>query len=289
MNLIAKSLWRAVIKLSYDGGLAIASNVALSLLLSLFPFLMLLAALVRLYGDPALATEAIDLVLGHWPADSAKPIEATIQTLLQQPPGEFFSVGTFVALLLATNGIENARDGLNRAYKVQETRSFFWRRLQGAIFVIVGALGLIGAAFILVATPLVWDFLNQRIEWLYRFQPIATGVQYSLAIAILGIVLYSFHRFLPDVRYSRRNIVWGIALTILGILVGSKLFGLYLQNIANYTALYAGLAGMMIAIVYLYCISVLILFGAEFNTALAELRKENAQEAQQTDIEKDDA
>lgn len=274
VSFFGNTLWRALNKLNDDGGLAIASNVALSLLLSLFPFLMLIASLVRLYGDPNLADQVVDLVLGHWPADSAAPIKQTVETLLSQPADEFFSFGTVFALVLATNGIENARDGLNRAYKVVETRSFFWRRLQGALFVVVGALGLIVAAFILVGMPLVWTFLTSRVDWLYQFSFTATFVQYGLAISILVVVLYAFHRFLPNLRGQHRIILWGLLLTIIGILLGSYLFGLYLQNIANYTAVYAGLAGMMIAIVYLYGIAVLILFGAEFNTALSDLRAE---------------
>ena len=54
------------------------------------------------------------------------------------------------------------------------------------------------------------------------------------------------------------------------IIIGSKLFAFYLATIANYTALYAGLAGTMIAIVYLYGVATILLFGAEFNSALAE-------------------
>ena len=80
---------------------------------------------------------------------------------------------------------------------------------------------------------------------------------------------------LADMRGRKRSLRWGILLTLACIIVGSKLFGLYLQYIANYTALYAGLAGMMIAIVYLYGLSALLLYGAEFNTALAKARSES--------------
>ncbi len=260
----------SITRLIYDGGLSNASNLALSLLLSLFPFLMLIAALVRLYGDPVLADQTIDIVLGHWPADSAEPIKQTVEALLSQPAGEFFSIGTIVALILATNGVESARDGLNRAYKVAEGRSFIWRRIQGALFVMIGALGLIVAAFILVATPLVWQFVAGKLNWLGQFSYLVTLFQYGLAILILALILFGFHRFLSDLRDKRPSITVGIILTIVCIIIGSKLFGLYLQNVANYTAIYAGLAGMMIAIVYLYCLSVLILLGAEFNTALSE-------------------
>ncbi len=272
MAQLAKTLWRATIKFVDDGGSAIASNVALSLLLSLFPFLMLVASLVRVWGNPELIDEIFKLVLEHWPADSEQAISEQIRIMVALQPNEFFSIGTVVALVLATNGIENARDGLNRAYRVVETRPFWWRRLQGAMFVIIGAFGLILAAFILIATPLVWSFLVNKLSWLEPFSFTVRLTKYALAVGVLTITLFCFHRFLPDGKRSIRTTFPGIALTISGIIVGSQLFALYLQTIANYTALYAGLAGTMVAIVYLYGLSALILFGAEFNAALAEDR-----------------
>lgn len=267
---IARTLWRATVKFVDDGGSAIASNVALSLLLSLFPFLMLVASLVRIWGSPALVDEVFNLVLGHWPANAENAISEQVKVMVAQQPNEFFSITTFVALVLATNGIENARDGLNRAYRVIETRPFWWRRLQGAMFVIIGAFGLILAAIILIATPLVWAFLVNKLAWLEPFSFTVGLTKYALAIGVLTLTLVAFHGFLPDGKRSFRTAFPGIALTISGIIVGSQLFALYLQTIANYTALYAGLAGTMVAIVYLYGLSALILFGAEFNAALAE-------------------
>ena len=248
---VVRAAWEAIVKLVNDGGMAIASNVALSLLLSLFPFLMLIASLVRFYGDPALAEEVVDLLLGHWPGDAAAPITRTVETLLDQPAGEFFSVGTIIALVLASNGVENARDGLNRAYKVKETRSFLWRRLQGVLFVVVGAIGFILSAFILIATPHLWSIAVSKFEFLEEFGLLVTAGKYSIAILLLGIILFAFHRYLPDTRYRRRSIIWGILVTIGANMFGSYQLGLYLQNIANYTALDAGLAGMMLAIAYL--------------------------------------
>lgn len=270
-KIVAISFYRAAVKLTNEGGLAIASNVALSLLLSLFPFLMLVASLVRAYGDPAMAKQVVALVLGHWPGESADAITEQIRVLMAESPGEFFSISTVVALVLATNGIENARDGLNRAYQLVERRSFLWRRLQGAAFVLLGALALITANIILVGAPFLWRFLLTRFDWLSEIGVTFTLVQYGLPIVLLWTTLFAFHRILPDLKGHKRPIHWGILLTLFAILAGSNLFGLYLEYIANYTALYAGLAGMMIAIVYLYCLSVLLLFGAEFNTALQEV------------------
>ncbi len=265
--------WNAINRLTNDGGLANAGNIALSLLLSLFPFMLLIATLANIWGDPKLLEQVLELVFSHWPAGSAKPIAEQVKIVLGQASGELFSVTTAVALLLATNGVESARDGLNRAYRLTENRNFFWRRMQGALFVFIGALGLMVAAFILVGTPIVWSFAVSKFEGLEQFSFTVGLFQYGLAAGILILILFCFHYFLPAGKLRLYDLVWGIIITILGIFMGSKLFAFYLQTFANYTVLYAGLGGVMIAIVYLYCLSVLILFGAEFNASLSEYKK----------------
>lgn len=275
MKDIFKIFWNATNRLVYDGGLANAASVALSLLLSLFPFLLVIAILADIWGDPKLLEQIIQLVFSHWPAGTAAPIASQIKIVLGQARGEIFSFGTLIALVLATNGVESLRDGLNRAYKFIETRSFFVRRVQGTFFILVAALGLILAAFILVGTPVLWRFLLERIPAIADFAVLTGVTQYGLAAILLLLTLLSFHYFLPDGRLSLRDLIWGIIVTIVGIFVGSKLFAIYLTGFANYTAIYAGLAGVMVAIIYLYCLSILILFGAEFNAALKRQRSEN--------------
>ncbi|MDJ0614995.1 MAG: YihY/virulence factor BrkB family protein [Rhizobiaceae bacterium] len=270
---LAKTFWNAVERLVYDGGLANAGNIALSLLLSVFPFMMLIAVFADIWGDPKLLEEVLELTFSHWPAGTAAPIAEQIKVVLSKSGAELFSFSTAIALVLATNGVESARDGLNRAYRFKESRGFIWRRLQGAVFVLVGVLGLITTAFILVGTPIVWNFLITRFEPLQQFAFIVGIAQYGIAFAILACTLFGFHYFLPDGRHRFGELVWGILITILGVVIGSQLFAYYLQTFADYQALYAGLAGVMVAIIYLYCLSVLILFGAEFNASLLEWRK----------------
>ena len=257
-------MWR----FSDDGGFANSGNLALSLLLSLFPFMLVIAILADIWGDPKLLEEVLQLVFNHWPAGSAAPIAEQIKVVLERGGGELFSLGTIVALVLATNGVESARDGLNRAYGFTENRSFIWRRSQGALFVVVGALGLMITAFILLATPIVWGFLVAKMDWLRPFSFTVTAIKFAVAFSILVITLFAFHYLLPSGKLKFRQLIWGILMTIAGILIGSQLFAFYLTTFADYTALYAGLAGVMIAVVYLYYLSVLVLFGAEFNAAL---------------------
>ena len=273
-----RALWRAGVKLSFDSGLVIASNVALSLLLSLFPFLMLVASLVRYFGGAELTEDVVGLVLNTWPDGSAEAVSEAVRRAIANDGSSFFSYSTIIALILASNGVENARDGLNRAYRIPETRSFLWRRVQALVVVVIGAVGLILAALTLVGVPLIYDYV-ERVEMVDdpRLSLLVGLGRYVVAGLVLAIILWPFHRYLPDgLRRERRT--WpGILVTIIGIILGSELFALYLNYNANYTALYAGLAGIMVSIFYLYIVSALLLYGAEFNHTLEEMRRERRQ------------
>lgn len=274
MMRFVKILWHASNRLANDGGLANAGNIALSLLLSLFPFMILIAALADIWGEPEVLEQILILLFDHWPAGSAGAIAGQMKIVLSQAGGQLFTISNVVALVLATNGIESARDGLNRAYRFTESRNFLYRRLQGCFFVLVAAMALIVAAIILVATPVVWKFLIGQLPWLSEFGFAVSLIQFGMAFLLLWGALFAFHDFLPDGNHERGGVVWGVLLSIICIIVGSQVFAFYLKNFANYASLYAGLAGVMIAIVYLYFFSVVILLGAEFNAALKETRKE---------------
>ena len=61
-------------------------------------------------------------------------------------------------------------------------------------------------------------------------------------------------------------------LTLVAWLVGGLVFAFYLAQFANYTATYAGLASVMIVLVFLYMVGVIFMIGAEFNAALMKYR-----------------
>ena len=65
-------------------GWAIASHIALSILTSLFPFLILLTALAGILGTGRLADEAADLILEAWPVMIGQPIAYEVDRMLTE-------------------------------------------------------------------------------------------------------------------------------------------------------------------------------------------------------------
>src|ERR1043165_9962717 len=103
-----------------DDGWAIASHIALSALMSLFPFFLVLTALAGLLGTKELADEAARIVLEAWPQEVSGPIANEIHSVLVNASGQVLTIGVLLALYFASSGIESLRIGLNRAYNMVE-------------------------------------------------------------------------------------------------------------------------------------------------------------------------
>ena len=100
-----------------DDGWAIASHIALSTLMALFPFLIVVTALAGFFfGSKELADEAARILLEAWPKEVAAPISLDITGVLTNTRGDVLTLGVMFALYFASSGGEGLRIGLNRAY-----------------------------------------------------------------------------------------------------------------------------------------------------------------------------
>ena len=100
--------------------------------------------------------------------------------------------------------------------------------------------------------------------------------RYGIALAVLVTGLFVVHKWLPDGKRSLLSLVPGIGLTIVAWLIGAGLFAAYLERFATYVTTYAGLASIMIALVFLYIISAIFILGAEINAAILRYRAARA-------------
>src|SRR5262245_14858441 len=112
-----------------DDGWAVASNIALSALMALFPFLIVLTSLAATFGSSDLAEKVVQLMFATWPEEVARTISGEIHDALR-PRRDLFTLGLIFAIYFASSGIESLRIGLNRAYGMAETRNWLMLRLE---------------------------------------------------------------------------------------------------------------------------------------------------------------
>jgi membrane protein len=257
-----------------DDGWAIASHIALSTLMALFPFLIVVTALAGFFfGSKELADEAARILLEAWPQQVAGPIALDIAGVLTDTRGDVLTFGILFALYFASSGVESLRVGLNRAYRAAEKRSWWLLRLESIGYVLVGAVAILAFAFLVVLAPVIWDKLLHYVPTLEPFSGIITFARYAVAVVVLVIALTILHRWLPAGRRGITAVAPGVAATLLLWLVSGAAFGRYLAYYTfAYVSMYAGLASAMIALVFLYVCASIFIFGGELNTAIAQAR-----------------
>jgi membrane protein len=257
-----------------DDGWAIASHIALSTLMALFPFLIVVTALAGFFfGSAELADEAARLLLEAWPKQVAAPIALDITGVLTSTRGDVLTLGVLFALYFASSGVESLRIGLNRAYNMKEPRSWWVLRLESIVYVLVGAVAILAFSFLVVLAPLILSKLAHYLPALDQFGDLITFARYAVTASVLIVALMIVHLWLPAGRRSFAEIAPGIVATLLLWLISGAIFGRYLANYAfAYVSMYAGLASAMVALVFLYVCASIFIYGGELNSVVTRTR-----------------
>ncbi len=258
-----------------DDGWAIASHIALSTLMALFPFLIVVTALAGFFfGSKQLADEAARILLEAWPQEVAAPIALDIAGVLTATRGDVLTFGVLFAVYFSSSGVESLRIGLNRAYRMKEPRAWWLLRIESVIYVLIAAVAILAFAFLVVLAPLIWAKLVQYVPTLAPFGGLVTFARYAVAALVLVIALIIVHSWLPAGRRSLTDIAPGIVATLLLWLGAGAAFGRYLAEYAfAYVTMYAGLASAMIALIFLYVCASIFVYGAELNSVIAKERE----------------
>jgi membrane protein len=257
-----------------DDGWAIASHIALSTLMSLFPFLIFVTALTGfLYGSQELAEKVAQILLAAWPEEVARPIAAEIGNVLTNAHGSVLTFGAVLALYFSSSGIESLRIGLNRAYNETELRPWWLLRLESIAYVLVAAVALSALAFLIVLAPLIFRTALRYLPGLADLERTITFLRFGIASAVLIMALAIAHKWLPGGRRRLSEIAPGIAVTLLLWLVTGNAFARYLAEFSgNYVTTYAGLASAMVALVFLYWTAGIFVYGGELNQSIRKAR-----------------
>ena len=277
-----------------DDGWAISSHIALSTLMAMFPFLIVITSLAGFFGSKELADEAAALMLQTWPKQVAATISGQIHDVLTTTRTDALTIGAVLSLYFASNGVEALRVALNRAYAVVEPRRWYWLRLESIGYTLIAAFTALAMAFLLVLGPLIMEaarhYLPVIVDANQNFFHVS---RYSITISAMVVALFILHAWLPAGRRGFLQILPGIVFTLIASLISGIVFGQYLARFANnYVTMYAGLASVIIALVFLYFIAAIFVFGGELNAAIIKsqlphgvsIQATRSQESEETQV-----
>lgn len=267
-----KSIIQSVVENDFFG---MASEMGFMLCIGIFPFILFLTAIFGFIGKHSFMGPIFIFMQNIMPTDVINLIETVLnEVFFFKKTGLVAVLGFCITLFLSTNTLAIVAKGLNRAYKVKETRNFFYSRLLALIMVFVNTLVLFLSITLIVFGKVIIKFLVAYIGMTEHLANIMLFVRWPIAFLTLFLMAYLSYYILPDLtgreKLRRHSALPGSIFFCISWLLGSWLFSIYINNLHTYNFVYGTIAGFAVMMMWLYYTSILILIGGEINSQLYE-------------------
>jgi membrane protein len=250
--------------------------------MSLFPFVIVAAAIARLFGQTEEGLAAVVGILQTMPPDVAEVLKKPISDVISARSGSLLWLGALIGLWTTGSFIETIRDIIRRAYGVTFSRPFWEYRL-GSVGMIIGAVIVAMVAFSLsVLLSGVQEFIVSLIPRGEELVGIVTLFRVVPALMLFGSLYLIFYSLTPK-RYRRSGCPkWpGPAFVTGWWLSTTALLPVVLSSLGGYDLTYGSLAGVIIGLTFFFIVGLGVVIGAELNAALAETPEEALKEGEE--------
>jgi len=267
-----KSVIKSVVDNDFFG---MASEMGFMLTIGICPLILFLTALFGYIGKHYFMNPIFAFMQNIMPADALNVIKIVLNEVFFFSKGGLIAVlGFCITLFLSTNTLAIVAKGLNRAYKIKETRSFVYSRLLALVMVFVNALVLFLSITLIIFGKVIIKFLVTYLGMTEHLANIMLFSRWPIAFLTLFILAYLSYYILPDLagheKLKRHSALPGSIFFCISWLIGSWGFSLYVNNLHTYNFVYGTIAGFAVMMMWLYYTSILILIGGEINSQLYE-------------------
>lgn len=246
---------------------AYAAQTAYFIMLSFFPFIILLVTLIRYTSiTPADVYSAAQMFF----PDSMDTFILALINEVYSKTAVTVSVSAVVAAWSAGKGFLSLMRGMNTIYNVEERRNYVILRLRSALYTVVFVVAIILSLVVLV-------FGNAIHEAAVEYLPIVavvTGVVIRLkgvvGVAFLMAVFMVMYRFVPNRRARILSQAPGALFSALCWYLFSIFFSLYVEYSPGLSNMYGSLTTIVLVMLWLYFCMYIILLGAEINSYFEE-------------------
>lgn len=250
-------------KVSDDSLTAYAAQTTFFVLLSFFPFMMLLIMIASRFSFAR--TNVVYYLLDIAPSQLKTYILYIVDEIMYSNSNSFTIITAVVSLWSAGKGIQALTYGLDKIYDVERKKNFFIVRLFSALYTLVFIL----LCFLIMILHIFGKQIAVKIIELRPSLANATILILSLKSAFTFIIIFVFlllmYYQLPGRKGKVRHEIMGASLAALGWMLMTKLFSFYIQHISSVSKMYGSLTSIILIIIWLYIGMQIVLYGAEIN------------------------
>lgn len=280
-----RAMKRLVISVIENDFYGMAAEMGFMMVIGIFPFMLFLTAVFGWMGNKSLMDPVLIFLSNIMPEQAMELIQTVLsEAMIFSHGGLMAIIGVCVTIILSTNAMAVVLKGLNRAYKVEETRNFVYTRILSLIMVFVDTMVLFLTINLIVFGKVIISFLMTHFHMSKVVAITLLTLRWPVAFAALYLMAFLSYYILPDLRgnekFKRTSALPGTFFFCMFWLVGSWGFSIYVNNLKTYNMVYGTIGAFAVLMVWLYYTSVLILIGGEINSQVYNKLNEKAREIQ---------
>lgn len=245
-----------------DDCLNLAANISFCALLAIIPIAMMMVSIAGYFlGGSQDALQKITAIAGNILPVGKEIFTANLQSILDQR-SSLGIVGIVFLVFIATLLVASIERSLDIIFKSVRKRNFFHSRLLG-----VALIFWITLLFALPTMAQILEGLLERYGFGFPLSDLMEGKAFFILIAFLAYIMTVV--VVPNQKVYIRYAAAGGLLFALGIGAAKFIFRWYmLFAMQRYNIIYGSLTAVVLLVIWIYYLSVVILFSAELVAAL---------------------
>lgn len=263
-------LTRTVERYLFHGVAQEAAALAYYLLFMIFPLLIFLSSLLGLLElDISSIIQGLTPLL---PTGVVDVIESYLSYVSQTSSRAMLWFGLVFTIYFPMRAADCLMTAVRRAYHLPRPKNqivYMAKVLLYTVFLLVTialtlALATVGRAAL--------EFAGRFVVVPEAFIELWTDLRFLVLGGVMFAAVGLLYAAAQDGRQPARNIVPGVLAALVGWMVVSAAFSFYVENFANYTAIYGALGTVIVLMMWLNLTALMLIMGAEINGVLISIR-----------------
>lgn len=247
----------------------VSGQLAYFILLSIFPFLIFFNALIASFDIST--SQIISFLRPAFPEQIVSLINDYVMHISQNQSASLLSIGIIVMIFSASKSMRSLSYSINTAYEIEDRKGFFKDIFLSMLYIV--AAGVILVMVVLFVT-LSDRFLTEIIQVATLPAPISKAIAFGrwvIMIAILFLILSIMYKTVPNRKVRIKQTIPGTALAVLGFLVLTSGFSLYVNYFLKNSIFYGTIGAVILLMFWIYFASVILVMGAELNHIVEQM------------------